>query len=190
MAEAVGVEEMHRRLAACDRESAARLHPNDLLRVLRALEVYEITGAPMSQLHQSHGFQQPAYACCKIGLDMDRNALYRRIDRRVVQMFEAGLLAETRRFVDTVYLPDVKYLAGVYPDWAEIGGFEGVSLQPAAGAQGELAGVLMIRAYLTATVLIGKCHRTRHLPADGGGGVRRADGGGQNQQIIVGHLNC
>ena len=87
-----GPGRLHRKLADVDPAAAARLHPNDLVRVIRALEVYEQTGRPLSDFQQAHGFGDQPFRTLKIGLTADRDILYQRIDARAVQMFEDGLL--------------------------------------------------------------------------------------------------
>ncbi len=91
-------EENHRALAACDPESAAAIHPNNLRRVVRALEIYQLSGVPKSEWDRR----------CQTGIlrddaavlflhSSDREWLYRRIDQRVDVMMEAGLLEEVDR---------------------------------------------------------------------------------------------
>lgn len=87
---------LHRRLAQVDPLAAGRLHPNDTRRLIRALEVYEKTGRPISQLQQQFHRGQPAEACRVFVLDRPTQELYRRIDRRVEAMFAAGLVEEVR----------------------------------------------------------------------------------------------
>ena len=89
-----GREQLHRQLASVDAETAARLHVNDTRRVIRALEVYRLTGVPFSR--QSQPAQQLPYRWRVVALDVPRGVLYPRIDRRVEQMMEAGLLEEVR----------------------------------------------------------------------------------------------
>ena len=90
-----GGEALLRELASFDPELAAALHPNNLGRILRAIEVYRLTGKPMS-LHQEESRQKPGnYALCYLGLCYDnRQKLYDRINLRVDLMVEAGLLQE------------------------------------------------------------------------------------------------
>ena len=91
-----GLDALYRRLQQVDPQSAARLHQNDARRIIRALEVYESTGQPMSELAQ-RARGEPAYRCLRLGLDYrDRALLYERIDRRVDLMMEQGLLEEVR----------------------------------------------------------------------------------------------
>ena len=91
----VGGEEMLRRLALVDAETAGRLHPNDHGRILRALEVYELTGVTMSEWNRRSRAVPPPYDTRTIVLNFrDRAVLYDRIDRRVDGMLSAGLLEE------------------------------------------------------------------------------------------------
>ena len=86
---------MRARLRAADPESAARLHPNDRRRIIRALEVYELTGETISQHNRRTRERPPRYDAVMIGLQTDpRSLLYQRIDRRVGQMVERGLVQE------------------------------------------------------------------------------------------------
>jgi tRNA dimethylallyltransferase len=87
---------LHRRLQQVDPVAAERLHPNDLRRVIRALEVYEATSVPISAT-QTAAQGEPRYDDLFIGLTMERELLYRRIDQRVEEMLAAGWLEETRR---------------------------------------------------------------------------------------------
>jgi tRNA dimethylallyltransferase len=95
-----GPEQLHGRLAAVDPEAAARIHPNNVRRVIRALEVYEMTGRPISEWQKK---KPPPYRVLQIGLTMERGALYRRIDARVDRMIENGLVEEVRELLDRGY---------------------------------------------------------------------------------------
>ncbi len=87
---------MHRRLAEVDPTAAARLHPNDTRRLIRALEVFEKTGRPISQWQQQFEGGRPAAECRVFVLDWARAQLHARIDRRVDEMFAAELVEEVR----------------------------------------------------------------------------------------------
>jgi tRNA dimethylallyltransferase len=91
-----GPQALHDRLAKIDPITAAKLHYNDEGRVIRALEVYEVTGKPFSALQvQSRSDDKSSpYRLCIIGLTMDRADLYRRIEERVDGMLAAGLIEE------------------------------------------------------------------------------------------------
>lgn len=90
-----GIEPLYKRLMQIDPEQAKRIHPNNHRRVVRALEIYEITGKTMTELEaeQSH---EALYDPIFIGLEMDRPLLYKRINDRVDRMLEDGLLEEVR----------------------------------------------------------------------------------------------
>ncbi len=104
----LGSAALHRRLAEVDPATADRLHPNDALRIVRALEVHGLSGRPMSEHHRRHGFADTPYLCFKIGLEMDRETLYARIEERVDTMLAQGLEAEVRGLLARGYSPDLK----------------------------------------------------------------------------------
>ncbi|XID94415.1 tRNA (adenosine(37)-N6)-dimethylallyltransferase MiaA [Paenibacillaceae bacterium WGS1546] len=97
-----GAQALHGKLRAVDPASADKLHPNDEGRIIRALEVHRLTGRPLSEAQeQSRGDEKRSpYRLCLIGLTMERAELYARIDRRVDEMLEAGLVEEVRRLLD------------------------------------------------------------------------------------------
>lgn len=102
MAAEQGNEAVHACLARVDPEGAERLHPNNLKRVIRALEVYEQTGMTIDAFNRLHKRPAPKYAALKIGVcPAERQTLYDRIDRRVDQMLADGLLEETKRLLDS-----------------------------------------------------------------------------------------
>ena len=90
---------LHARLVGVDPVSAKRLHPNDTRRLIRALEVFEKTGKPISQLQAQFKHGRSAVQCRVFVLDWPRQELYDRIDRRVERMFSAGLVDEVRRLL-------------------------------------------------------------------------------------------
>lgn len=94
-----GPESLHRQLAREDPASAAAIHPNNVKRVIRALEVHHLTGIPLSQYADARQVRWRPFAC--FGLAMPRDALYRRIDRRVDAMMARGLADEVKRLLDT-----------------------------------------------------------------------------------------
>ncbi len=96
-------EALCRELARVDPEAARRLHPNDRTRIVRALEVWRVTGRPMSVFHRGHAFAPVRYRALMVGLRIDREALYRKIDARVVSMVEAGWVEEVRRVLSMGY---------------------------------------------------------------------------------------
>ena len=102
MAAEQGNEAVHACLAKVDPEGAERLHPNNLKRVIRALEVYEQTGMTIDAFNRLHKRPAPKYAALKIGIcPAERQTLYDRIDLRVDQMLADGLLEETKRLLDS-----------------------------------------------------------------------------------------
>jgi tRNA dimethylallyltransferase len=95
VAEENGDSMLHGRLAALDPATAARLHPHDRRRIIRALEVFELTGMPISTLQAEH--DRPAPAQVRVfALDLPRSSLHDRINRRVLRFFDLGLVDEVR----------------------------------------------------------------------------------------------
>ncbi len=96
----VGIAALHERLRSVDPLAAAKLHPHDVRRIIRALEVYKITGQPIS--HQQLQFDEgvPGDQCRVFALGRPRDALHARIDARVAWMFSAGLIEEVRGLLD------------------------------------------------------------------------------------------
>ena len=101
-----GVDSLHKRLQTCDPASADRIHPNNLVRVIRALEVYELTGTPMSELQQQWHPEKQRYPFIAFGLTMPRALLYRRIEQRVDVMLANGLIAEVESLLAAGYARD------------------------------------------------------------------------------------
>lgn len=96
-AEINGNDELHKILAETDPESAFSIHPNNLVRVIRALEVYHTTGRKLSELKAESRLEESPYDSFIIGLDYSkRDILYDRINRRVDIMLERGLVDEAR----------------------------------------------------------------------------------------------
>jgi tRNA dimethylallyltransferase len=112
-AEAQGAAALHKRLAQCDPQTAGRLHPNDTVRILRALEVFEVTGRPISALQREHRFGDAPFHTLKIGLSLGRETLYRRIDRRVEAMIATGLEEEVRTLLARGYGPHLKPMQSI-----------------------------------------------------------------------------
>ncbi|MCX7993855.1 MAG: tRNA (adenosine(37)-N6)-dimethylallyltransferase MiaA [Fimbriimonadales bacterium] len=108
--ERVGAPALHERLKRIDPVAAARIHPNDAVRITRALEVYEMTGVPISQWQLHAQTELPAF---KFGLTMPRELLYQRIDRRVDKMIEMGMLQEVQNLLRKGYNPDQPALKGL-----------------------------------------------------------------------------
>ena len=98
-----GLAALYQELGEVDPLIAQRVHPNDCVKVLRALEIYRQTGLSASQVHQEHGFQEHPFSALLLGLNMDREGLYRRIDDRVHVEIDKGLVEETRRLLAQGY---------------------------------------------------------------------------------------
>jgi tRNA dimethylallyltransferase len=96
---ASGRGELHRMLAEVDPRSAARLHPNDVLRVSRALEVFELTGEPLSALQESHAFRGSRHRPYLAAIRVSPAELTLRIARRVDAWLAAGWIEEVRALV-------------------------------------------------------------------------------------------
>lgn len=94
---AEGAPALHRELAGVDPRSAARVHPNDWIRIERALEIYHLTGKPISELWAER--RQPRFSPLYMTVPVDRETLYSRIDARVDAMMNAGLLEEARELL-------------------------------------------------------------------------------------------
>ena len=98
-AEREGSQILHNELARVDAESAGRIHPNDLRRIVRALEVFRLTGQPISQLQQQFGRLREDFRFSFVGLRRTLEQESGRINERVRAMISAGLIEETRRLL-------------------------------------------------------------------------------------------
>jgi len=97
----LGWPALHARLESVDSESAARIHPNDPQRIQRALEVFELTGVPLSQLRNASQPQTFDYPLCQMALTtVHRGVLHRRIEERFDRMLERGFIEEVQRLRD------------------------------------------------------------------------------------------
>lgn len=112
-AEEKGRAALHDRLARSDPDTAARVHPHDLIRVVRALEVLELTGRPISEFQAEHALGENPYDLLFYGLSLPREDLYRRIEARTVEMFDQGLVGEVERLLDKGYGPDLKPMQAI-----------------------------------------------------------------------------
>jgi tRNA dimethylallyltransferase len=110
VADSEGCAVLYRRLGEVDPAAAAQLHPNDRIRLVRALEVFELTGRPLSDWQQAHGFRERRYRLLKIALTPPRDELYRRIESRAQAMFADGLIEETQALLTAGYDPHLKSL--------------------------------------------------------------------------------
>jgi tRNA dimethylallyltransferase len=112
-AETAGSWKLHQELQRVDPESAALLHPNDAHRIVRALEIYYVSGKPASKLRQRYPNEPAEFIYRTIGLNMPRPALYERINQRVDKMLAAGLVDECRRLLEMGYTPKFNALQTV-----------------------------------------------------------------------------
>ncbi|MBU4209747.1 MAG: tRNA (adenosine(37)-N6)-dimethylallyltransferase MiaA, partial [Proteobacteria bacterium] len=92
---------------------AERIHPNDTYRIIRALEVYEATGMAISQYSKDHGFENRRFNVLKIGLHIERETLYERINQRVDAMIAAGLVDEVKMLLNRGYSEDLKSMQSI-----------------------------------------------------------------------------
>ena len=106
-------EELLRRLSSGDPETARRLHPNDRVRIIRALEVFEQTGRPISVFRSEHAFSGAYYDAMKMAIKVERQELYRRIDLRVEQMLQDGLVDEVRSLLALGYGRELKAMRSI-----------------------------------------------------------------------------
>ncbi|MBI2883120.1 MAG: tRNA (adenosine(37)-N6)-dimethylallyltransferase MiaA [Candidatus Methylomirabilis oxyfera] len=114
-AERVGSATLHRRLEAVDPETAAAIHPNDLLRIVRALEVAAVSGRPISTLRaEGRRNHEPVPGpVLRLGLEWNRQELYQRIEARVEAMMAQGLLREVKNLLDQGYCETLRPLRAI-----------------------------------------------------------------------------
>ncbi len=96
-------EELYKKLQSFDRKKAIELHPHNRLRIIRALEVYYLTGRPISEFQEEHQFQKNKYSYLKIGLFLERSVMYERINARVDHMIAMGLEEEVKNLLSLGY---------------------------------------------------------------------------------------
>lgn len=99
---------IHRLLARFDREAASRIHPHDLPKLIRALEVCLLTRRSVTEMFREGRDALSGYRVLKIGLSPPREQLYERLDRRTEQMFEGGLIDEVRSILARGFAPTAK----------------------------------------------------------------------------------
>ncbi len=109
-AEQNGPAALYERLRDIDPKYAGIVHPNDLKRVVRGLEVYELTGKPITDLHEEHQQQKPPFNALLVAIDFPRDLLYDRVNKRVDLMVEQGFLDEVRFLLDNGYGPHIDRL--------------------------------------------------------------------------------
>lgn len=107
LAHKYGVEYLYNKLKQIDPITSSKISPNDTKRIIRALEVYNETGKPMSYFNKNFREKTDKYNLLMIGLNTDRATLYERIEERVDKMIEEGLIEEVQNLLDMGYTRDL-----------------------------------------------------------------------------------
>ena len=107
-----GLGFLYQRLKKIDTIYADKISPNDPIRIIRALEVYEKTGIPFSKFCEKH-IKNPRYDALWIGINLERKKLYERINRRTEMMFEKGFIDETKKLLEMGYSEDIIKKRGI-----------------------------------------------------------------------------
>jgi len=108
-----GREVLYERLQAADPDAAARISPHGMVRFVRALEVFYLSGGPLSRSQGAHGFRDEPYDCLKICLSRDRQELYGRIEERVDLMVAQGFEDEVRRLLAMGFSGSLKSMGSI-----------------------------------------------------------------------------
>ncbi len=103
-----GSQVLHQELKRIDPEAAARIHPRDHLRVIRALEVVCQTNRPISSIHREHKFMEKPYQVLKIGLFLPKEELFCRIEERIEEMLQKGWVKEVQNLLAQGYSSNIK----------------------------------------------------------------------------------
>ena len=109
----MGEGALHRRLQSVDPQQAEKIHPNNLVRIIRSLEVFDQSGIPMSDFQAKHQFDEAPYRVLKLYLHWPRELLYERIGTRVDEMLETGLVEEVERLLSAGYSPSLKSMQAI-----------------------------------------------------------------------------
>ena len=135
----VGIGPLYQRLQQVDPVAAQKLHPHDKRRIIRALEVYTTTGTPISHLQNQFEFSTPPDKCKVFTLRHPRADLHERIEQRVGEMFDAGLVDEVRQLLErwgelgrtasqaVGYREVIEYLAGISDEPGNAGNEEALA---------------------------------------------------------------
>ncbi len=108
-----GVPKLHQRLAQLDPERAETIHPNDRVRIVRALEIIQQTDRPLSELLKRHQFKNQDFLALKLFLELEKEQLYDRINQRTEKMMACGLVEETKGLLKKGYSPRLKPMAAI-----------------------------------------------------------------------------
>ena len=111
--EALGTVKLHERLKRLDPESARKIHPNDRVRLIRALEIVHLTKRLPSDLSIEHSFGDRPLDALMLCLKVDRDELYQRINERSTSMAESGLVKETQKLLRQGYSPELKPMKAI-----------------------------------------------------------------------------
>jgi tRNA dimethylallyltransferase len=111
-------QSLYRELQSIDPAAAEKINPNNIRRVIRALEIYYATGQPPSQLQRK---EEPGFSVLVIGLTQERSELYRRIDERADRMVDGGLVEEVEQLLKRGYSPSLPSMSGI--GYRQIGQF-------------------------------------------------------------------
>jgi len=112
-AQELGGPHLFSRLKEVDPQAAKRIHPNDSVRIIRALEVYELTGKPISFWQREGSYEPSAMEFVKIGLNLERKELYQKINLRTEEMIAQGFLDEVKMLKKKGFTPKLKALKTV-----------------------------------------------------------------------------
>jgi tRNA dimethylallyltransferase len=104
---------LYQRLSRLDKDAADGIHPMDKIRITRALEVIHLTGCPLSELTKRHGFSDQRFHALNLCLNVDRQVLYSRINKRTISMISAGLIAEVEDLLQMGYSPKLKPMKAI-----------------------------------------------------------------------------
>ena len=113
LADKYGNEDIHKMLEKIDKMSFDRIHVMDRKRIIRAIEIYEVTGKPMSEQGKNFRKQTDKYNLVMVGLNMDREKLYEKINLRVDKMIEEGLIEEVSKLLKLGYNKDLVSMQGI-----------------------------------------------------------------------------
>ena len=120
-AEEKGSEALYQRLLAVDAQAAEKIHPNNVKRVVRALELYHTTGLTITQQNERSRLVPSPYRPLMLALTTDREVLYERINRRVDQMIQSGLPEEIRHLKEMGLTADMQSMQGIgYKEFLEL----------------------------------------------------------------------
>ncbi len=107
-----GKQALYAKLMEADPITAAKLHPNDLVRVSRAMEVYHLTGKPLSAQNTTPVQERP-FLFCMLGTTLKRDKLYQKVEKRIDSMMESGLLEEVKKLLAQGVPPEAQAMQGI-----------------------------------------------------------------------------